>query len=314
MKTAILFPGQGAQTAGMGYDVFNQFPSATSIYQAADKALGFSISSLCFNGPQEQLNLTANTQPALLVTSAALSTVLFEHVSLDVQCVAGHSLGQYTALWFAGALDLPTAVQMVRLRGQVMQSATPEGVGAMAAIMGIDSEVIEEVCCLAAGSQVLSAANFNGPGQTVISGNREAVERAVNLAKEKGARKSILLPVSAPFHCPLMQPAADKMAEALGVATVSDMKHCVICNVTARPIPNEPSAIRDALVQQVTAPVQWEKSIKSMADTGVELFVEIGPGNVLTNLAKRISPDIKRFSISNLGDIKNFIAFLSDEI
>ncbi len=313
MRTAIIFPGQGAQSAGMGQDAFSGFTSAKAQYDAADQALGFSISKLCFEGPQEHLNLTANTQPALLTTSAALTAVFREQVTLDVRFVAGHSLGEYTALWFAGALDLTTAVRLVRLRGEAMQSATPEGVGAMAAIIGIESDVINEICLAAAGNQIVSAANFNAPGQTVISGHREAVERAVVLAKEKGARKSVLLPVSAPFHCSLMKPAADTMADALAHVTISSPVHPVVCNVTADLMGKSPESIRSALVRQVTAPVQWEKSVSYMAAEGIELFVEIGPGNVLTNLVKRIAPDIKRFSISTVSDIKNFIDFLSNQ-
>lgn len=313
MKTAVLFPGQGAQTAGMGQDVHAQFPAARTVFETADQALGFSLSGLCFNGPQEQLNLTANTQPALLATSAALASALREQCPLDVKFVAGHSLGEYTALWFSDSLDLATAIRLVRLRGESMQTATPEGVGAMAAIIGLDSAAVIDVCRDAGGKQILAAANFNAPGQTVLSGHREAVERAVALAKEKGARKSILLPVSAPFHCPLMKPAADTMAEALRQSTISSPQYPVVCNVTAEIMPGTADKIRDALVLQITAPVQWEKSIQMMAADGIDLFLEIGPGSVLTNMVKRIAPDIKRFTISNTVDIKNFIDFMSNE-
>ncbi|MCD4654186.1 ACP S-malonyltransferase [bacterium] len=313
MKTAILFPGQGAQSVGMGKDVFDRYPASHSIFTNADNALNESISSLCFEGPQEKLNLTANTQPALLATSAALAVALQENINLDVVCVAGHSLGEYTALWFAGALDIHTAIRLVRLRGEAMQAATPQGVGAMAAIIGLSHHEITDVCNEAAQGEVLTAANFNAPGQTVISGHQAAVERGASLAKEQGAKKSILLPVSAPFHCPLMKPASEIMDKELQTATVTATKYPVICNVTAKPITSDPNEIRNALVQQITSAVQWEESIKYMAEQGVELFLEIGPGKVLTNMVKRISPKVKRMNISDIGGIEKLIDFFSNE-
>lgn len=313
MKTAILFPGQGAQIAGMGQDVFQSSKAAKTIFEEADNALGESLSTLCFDGPQEQLNLTANTQPALLATSAALTAAVMERTSLEISCVAGHSLGEYTALWFAGALDIQTAVSLVRRRGQAMQDATPAGVGAMAAVIGLNKDKILEVCQEAADQEVLTAANFNAPGQVVISGDKSAVQRGIELAREKGARKSVLLPVSAPFHCPLMQPAADVMANALKEADVKSTEVPVICNVTAKEMGTSADEIRHALIEQVTGAVQWEESIRYMAESGIELFIEIGPGKVLTNMAKRIAPGVKRLNVSNLDGIQKLIDFLGNE-
>lgn len=310
MKTAILFPGQGSQKVGMGLDVYQENKAAHKIFSLADEALGDSITSLCFEGPQEQLNLTANTQPALLATSAALANTLLEKVDLDVHYVAGHSLGEYTALWFAGAFDIQTAVRLVRRRGEAMQSATPEGVGAMAAVIGLDTDVIQSICRDAAGDEVLTPANFNGPGQIVISGHRSAVERAVEMAAEKGARKSVMLPVSAPFHCPLMQPAAEVMKQELDAVDIGPVLSPVVCNVTAEPVAGEPEGVRKALVDQIVSPVNWVRSIEYMAENGVELFLEIGPGKVLTNLVKRIAPDIRRMNVSDLTGIQKFIDFL----
>lgn len=313
MRTAVLFPGQGSQAAGMGQDFYNLYDTARDMYRTADNALGFPLSSLCFNGPQQDLNLTANTQPALLTTSAAIASVVRDLVHLDIACVAGHSLGEYTALWFAEAIDLATAVKLVRLRGEAMQSATPEGIGAMAAVIGLDTETIEDICRESSQGNVIAAANFNAFGQTVISGHKSAVERAIASARERGARKSLLLPVSAPFHCSLMEPAARIMDSALTNAAIHPALYPVICNVTAAPMNNTPEAIRSALVEQITSPVQWTASIEKMVHMGAELFLEMGPGSVLSNLVKRIAPDSRRFTISNVSDIKNFIDFYSSQ-
>jgi len=307
MRIAFIFPGQGSQIQGMGIQFYENYATARHIFDTSDEVLGESLSKLCFEGPQSDLNLTANTQPALLTVSAAIAGVIRENITEEISFTAGHSLGEYTALWFSGSLSFESVVKLVRARGKAMQKATPQGMGSMAAVLGLSAEVVEEVCRDAAEDQVLSAANFNGPGQIVVSGHKEAVERAAGLCKEKGARRSVILPVSAPFHCALMEPAAITMAKELAEVDVICPSIPVVSNVTADILPGDTSVIRDSLVRQITSPVMWEQSVRFMADRGVDTFVEIGSGRVLSNLVKRIVPGCKRFTIENPEGMNKFI-------
>src|SRR5438552_2215915 len=274
MKTAFVFPGQGAQYAGMGREVSEKFPIARRVFEEADAALGFPLSRLCFEGPEEELKLTENTQPAILTTSIALFRVL-EEKGIRPDFVAGHSLGEYSALVAAGALQLGEAAALVRRRGRYMQEAVPVGVGAMAALFGLDLPAVQSVCERAAEGQVVSPANLNSPGQIVIAGNREAVERALRLAKEAGARKAVLLQVSAPFHCALMMPVEQRLSADLNRCSFLDLRCPLVTNVDAEPIRTGPEA-RSALRRQVSRPVLWQESIQRLLDEGVRVFVEVG--------------------------------------
>lgn len=290
---AFLFPGQGSQTVGMGKALVEQFPVARATFEQADEALGYAISKLCFEGPAEELTLTANAQPAILTCSVAALRVLEEETSLSPDVVAGHSLGEYSALVCAGAISLEDAVRSVHLRGKFMQEAVPPGEGAMAALMGADAERATALCEAAAEGQVLSPANFNGAGQIVIAGAAAAVARAVDRAKEHGVKRAIPLQVSAPFHCALMEPAAARLAGVLAEIAFDDPRVPVVTNVEAAP--NESGArARELLVQQVTAPVRWEESVLQMAEQGVTHAVELGPGKpVLGGMVRRIAKVIK---------------------
>ena len=283
---AFIFPGQGSQAVGMGRN-WTREPEAAAIFDQADAVLGFSISRLCWEGPEDELRLTANQQPAILTASVAQYRVM-ERRGLEPALVAGHSLGEYSALVAAGALQFADAVQLVRRRGQLMQEAVPDGAGAMAAVIGLEADDVQTISREAARDQVCTVANFNAPGQTVVAGHREAVERAVVLAQEGGARKALMLPVSAPFHSPLMRPAREGLAPLLAQTPFADPTVPVVCNVDARPVLTG-AAARDALARQVDAPVRWVESIRWMVEHGgVEDFVEVGPGRVLSGLVKRI--------------------------
>jgi len=289
MKTAFMFPGQGSQKLGMGKDVAARYQAASDIFERADEALGQKLSSLCFEGPEEELRLTANTQPAILATSIAILRVL-EPIMDPADFVAGHSLGEYSALVAAGSLEFEDAVRLVRERGRFMQEAVPPGEGAMAAIMGCEDEVIVDVCTKASERGVCSPANMNSPGQVVIAGHRPAVEYAVELLKERGARRTVMLPVSAPFHCGLMRPAADRLAPLLDQTYFAGLTTPLVTNAGAEIIYSGDQA-REALLRQVTAPVRWSESIIRLIDEGVTRFLEIGPGKVLSGLAKQICRD-----------------------
>ncbi|HKJ28728.1 MAG TPA: ACP S-malonyltransferase [Desulfuromonadales bacterium] len=300
---AFLFPGQGSQHAGMGKDLAENFPVARQIFEEANDALGVDLASLCFNGPEEDLKLTANTQPAILTTSIAALRVLETEIGIAPNCAAGHSLGEYSALVCAGALNFADAVRIVRQRGTFMQEAVPLGTGAMAAILGLDKETLERVCQDAAQGQVVSPANFNSAGQVVIAGNTEAVDRAMNLAKEHGAKRALPLPVSAPFHCSLMIPAGERLADVLADIKVGDMTVPVITNVEATPN-QDASRVCQLLVDQVSAPVLWEDTIACMIKLDVERYIEIGPGKVLAGLVKRMAKDSTIQNVQNVSDIR----------
>ena len=300
---AFLFPGQGSQHAGMGKDLAENFPIARQVFEEANDALGVDLASLCFNGPEEDLKLTANTQPAILTTSIAALRVLETETGIAPNCAAGHSLGEYSALVCAGALNFADAVRIVRQRGTFMQEAVPVGTGAMAAILGLDKETLERVCQDAALGQVVSPANFNSAGQVVIAGNTEAVDRAMNLAKEHGAKRALPLPVSAPFHCSLMIPAGERLADVLADIKVGDMTVPVITNVEAAPN-QDASRVCQLLVDQVSAPVLWEDTIACMIKLGVERYIEIGPGKVLAGLVKRMAKDSTIQNVQNVSDIR----------
>ncbi|PLY02514.1 MAG: [acyl-carrier-protein] S-malonyltransferase [Desulfuromonas sp.] len=300
---AFVFPGQGSQYAGMGKELADNFSVARQVFEEADDALGMSLSGLCFNGPEEDLKLTTNTQPAILTASVAALRVVEAETGLAPDFVAGHSLGEYSALVAAGGLGFADAVKTVRQRGAFMQEAVPVGVGAMAAIMGFDRADLDEVCTEAAQGEVVSPANFNSSVQVVIAGHTGAVERAVALASERGAKRAMLLPVSAPFHCSLMTPAGERLSDVLDSLTVGSLNIPVVSNVEATP--NSDSArIKELLVKQVSAPVRWDESVAQMAKDGVERFVEVGPGKVLCGLIKRIAKGTSTQNVEDLASLK----------
>lgn len=294
---AFLFPGQGAQAAGMGKALAQQFPVAAQVFAEADATLGFKLSTLCFEGPNDALMLTANAQPAIVAMSVAALRVLEQETGLRPTYVAGHSLGEYSALVAAGALTVADALRVVRERGRLMQEAVPVGVGAMAALFGLSADTVVQVCVEAAQGEVVSPANLNGGEQIVVAGHAEAVRRAVTVAKARGAKRAVELTVSAPFHCTLMSPAAEGLARVLETVPVNPLQVGVIANVTAE-VNQEPQQVKDLLVRQVTAPVRWEESMQRMQALGCEAAIEIGPGRVLAGLLKRIVSGMSCVSLS----------------
>jgi len=303
---AFVFPGQGSQYSGMGKDLAENFNAAKLVFEEANDALGFDITTLCFSGSEDDLKLTANTQPAILTTSIAALRVLQTETDLLPSFAAGHSLGEYSALVAAGALTFADAVTTVRQRGTFMQEAVPVGVGAMAAIMGIEDEALLQLCQDAANGDVVAPANYNSPGQIVIAGHTSAVERAIALAKERGAKRALFLPVSAPFHSSLMAPAARRLQTELEPLSVAPLTCPVVSNVEAAPY-QEKSKVKALLVEQVCAPVRWDESIQKMKDSGVTRFIEIGPGRVLSSLIKRIDRTARQKNIEDVSSLEKFL-------
>src|SRR6185503_17437159 len=304
--TAFVFPGQGSQYAGMGRDIAEQYPAARRVFDDIDAALGFSISTLCFEGPEDQLKLTENTQPAILAVSSALHAVLEEHGATRRDLVAGHSLGEYSAIVSVGGLTPAEAATIVRARGRFMQEAVPVGTGGMAALIGPTVEEARAICEEAAQGEIVAVANINAPGQVVIAGTRSGIERAIDVAKKRGVRRALPLPVSAPFHCALMEPAAERVRPILDEAPFKDLWVALVSNVDASPI-GTATAVRNALLRQVASPVRWVESVQKMIAMGVKRFVEVGPKTALTGMIKRIDASVELINVSDVPSLEAFL-------
>jgi len=298
MAIAFIFPGQGSQSPGMGKNLADRFPAARQVFEEADAALGFALSELCFTGAAEQLQLTENTQPAILTTSIAALRAMEAEGFPEPDFVAGHSLGEYSALVAAGSLSLTDAVRTVRARGRYMQEAVPLGTGAMAAILGADREVVSAACEEAGAGQVCSAANINSPNQIVIAGDTAAIDRAIELLKARGAKRALKLNVSAPFHCALMKPAQERLGADLDRVAFNDLRVPLVTNVDARAIKTAAEA-RDSLFRQVSQPVRWLESVELLASQGVQSFIEVGPGKVLSGLLRQINRDLHSLNVED---------------
>ena len=306
-ETAFVFPGQGSQYAGMGRDVAEAYPAARKVFDDIDAALGVSISRICFEGPDDQLRLTENTQPAILAVSSAIHAVLEDAGAARRDLVAGHSLGEYSAVVSVGGLLPADAATLVRARGRFMQEAVPVGSGGMAALIGPTVEEARAICEEASEGEVLSVANINAPGQIVIAGTKAAIERGIEVARKRGVRRAVILPVSAPFHSALMKPAEERLRPLIEEVHLHDLWVSLISNVDASPI-GTPTAVRNALLRQVTSPVRWVESIQHMIAMGVRRFVEVGPGSVLTGLIKRIDTTVELINISDVPTLEAFLA------
>jgi [acyl-carrier-protein] S-malonyltransferase len=307
-KIGLLFPGQGAQYVGMGQDLAREYPAARRIFEEADKALGFSLSAICFYGPEDELTLTINTQPAILVTSLACWEVL-KGYGIEPAAAAGLSLGEYSALVVAGTFAFADAVRLVRKRGEFMENAVPAGRGTMAAVLGLDRGEVEEICRAASAQGVVEPANYNCPGQIVIAGETQAVDEAGRLALARGAKKVIPLKVSGPFHSRLLIPAGEKLAEELSRVQLSDPKLPVVANVTADYVHSK-EEVKDLLVQQVSSPVLWEESVQKMLADGIDTFIEVGPGRALSGFVKKIDRRVRCLQVGDVASLQNTLAEL----
>jgi len=302
---AFVFPGQGSQYVGMGQDLYKEFPTARRTFEESSEVLGLDMAKLCFEGDSKDLRLTENTQPAILTVSVAAWLVLDEETGIKADFLAGHSLGEYSALVASGGLDFKDAVLVVRKRGEYMQAAVPDGVGAMAAILGLSKEKVEEACREASqDGLIVSPANFNAPGQVVISGNKEAVEEACALAKSNGAKRAVLLEVSAPFHCALMNTVAKRLEEVLSQVDIFELEVPVVSNYEAKPN-KDSSRVKTLLIDQVANPVRWDESVNMLYESGVREYVEIGPGNVLSGLIKRTVSNISVLNFEKIEQLKS---------